>query len=253
MNDLRNSQWIQVFSPKVKPKLQIICFPHAGGGASLFRSWPEHFSSQVEVLAVRLPGRESRYKEPNLTRINTLSQILSEEIFASNRDTPLVIWGHSMGALLAFDLASTLEYNGFHIDLLAVSGRNPPHIKNGGDRHKLPDNSFLEHIAKLGGLPSEIQTNAELRSLYLPIIRSDYTMLETYRYLGKKISTSLLVCNALDDVETNETDMKRWGELSSGKCVYKAFDGGHFYTQKNVAKIAETIERVAELKTLGNL
>src|SRR5258708_5279394 len=142
--------------PGAETRLRLFCFPYAGAGASVFREWAKALPSEIEVIPVQLPGRESRIREPLLTRVGTMVEMLLGEI--TNLHTPFAFFGHSMGALVCFELARRLRDGGKPSPVhLFVSARRAPQTPDEKPPlHKLEDRDLLEELRQFNATPAEI-------------------------------------------------------------------------------------------------
>ena len=216
--------WFAFQQKRAKPHLRLFCFPYAGGGASLFRTYPTFLPAEIEVCPVQLPGRENRLHEPlfyHLSElIDTLTQVLHPYL-----DLPYAFFGHSMGALISFELAHALrrqpETPGpLH---LFVSGRRAPQIPDKDPpTHDLPEPLFLEKLRELGGTPEEVLKQADLLQIILPILRADFALCETYRYMPEP-----------QDQEISLSSLEAWKEQTLGPFKMRWFVGDHFFLHQH--------------------
>ena len=173
--------------PEVKPaaRLRLFCFTYAGGGASIYRPWTRELPPELELCAVQLPGRENRLLEPAYTEMPALVEQLGT-VLAPYLDRPFAFFGHSMGALVAFEMARTVRRRYGRSALhLFVSGHAAPRIaRRRPPVYQLPDAAFVDAIRELNGTPEEVLENADLMALVLPALRADLTVCETYRYVS---------------------------------------------------------------------
>ena len=174
-----SAAWVRPFRLTPMPRLRLACFPHAGGSASFFRSWSERLPPDIDLLALQYPGREDRFNEAPTTRLEDLADgaALALRDFA---DAPLALFGHSLGAALAYETALRLESAGAPLRHLFVSAHPAPHRQRGGALHRGDEAALLEDVRRQGGA-SELLEDADLRALFLPILRADYQAIETYR------------------------------------------------------------------------
>ncbi|MEO1592802.1 MAG: alpha/beta fold hydrolase [Cyanobacteria bacterium J06632_22] len=177
------SGWIVSPYPRSRPQLRLFCFAYAGGSAWIFRTWAEQLPEAVEVCAIELPGRGKRMLEPAFTDLTALLRALGPELLPYT-DIPFACFGHSLGALVAFELGRwlrrTVQLTPAH---LWVSAARAPHLK--ADRptlHTLPEPEFIAELKRYNGTPDAVLHNAELMALMLPTLRADFTVLETYRH-----------------------------------------------------------------------
>lgn len=241
----QNSQrWIRNLA--TPSPLRLICFPHAGGGAAAYRNW---VIPGVAVCPIVLPGHEDRLGETPLNRLTDLVREISLALLAAH-DRPFAFFGHSMGALLAFETARSLRREGRGGPVhLFVSGHEAPDLPEDDEpRHLLPDDALMAHLYDLGGTPAEVLAERELMELLLPTIRADYAVCETRVHREEPpLATPLTVlAGRLDDIAQEELDA--WWRHSEHPAGLHWFDGGHFYTQEHprevCAVIAETLAKV---------
>ncbi|HPD28810.1 MAG TPA: thioesterase domain-containing protein [Phycisphaerae bacterium] len=178
------SPWILRPRPVVSPRLRLFCFAHAGGGASLFRNWPCGLSDKVEVCAVQSPGREERLDDCPYARFDALEQTTADQI-KPWLDVPFALFGHELGALVAFELVRRLRRTGLPAPVrLIVAGCAAPHLpRSRPPIHRLSDDEFLDGLAGgLAAVPDAVRRRPDLVARILPGLRADFTMLETYTY-----------------------------------------------------------------------
>ena len=200
--------------PEIRPtaRLRLFCFTYAGGGASIYRPWTRERPPEVEFCAIQLPGRESRLLEEPFTEMAALVQELGPAL-DPYLDLPFAFFGHSMGALVAFEMAHEIRRRrGLSPIHLFVSGHAAPQIRRRrAPVHQLSDAAFVEAIRQLNGTPEQVLENAELIALVLPALRADLALCETYTYgnsapLGCPISAF----GGLADSEVRYDDLRAW-------------------------------------------
>lgn len=223
--------------------LRLWCFPHAGGGVSAFRGWPACLPASIEVWSVELPGRDTRIAVPPFTSMSPLVEAIVEAI-GPLLDRPSALFGHSLGALLAFEVARALRSRGGAPPLaLFVSGCRAPQL---GDRrrrvHRLPREAFLEAVRELSGTPDEVLSSPELVELLLPMLRADFTVSETYRYVDlEPLQVPLIACCGAEDREVSAAEMAAWHKQTTAGFRLRLFAGGHFFVRTALAPLLAAI------------
>lgn len=209
--------------------VQLFCLPHAGAGASSYRDWPELLAPDIEVIPVQFPGRESRHREPALHSAAELVAELRAPL-ASRAGRDFALFGHSMGALLSYELAHELSALGKPPRHLFVSGLGSPHLPPAGPRlHDLPDAELLAVIAKLEGTSPEVLAQPELVRLLLPLFRADLEVWETYVPHRGPLQVPVTALGGRHDPSVSLDMLSAWRSLTSAEFQLSVFDGGHFY------------------------
>lgn len=210
---------------------QLFCFAHAGGGASFFRSWGASLAPDIAVRPVLLPGRESRLDEPPFRHIADLVEPLCSAL-APYLDRPYALFGHSLGALVAYEVARRLSgSSGVGPSCLVVSGRRAPQLPA---KHEmisgLPDDEFLDEVRRLNGIPAEIRDEPELQAVIMPALRADYELAETYQPLpGGGLDCPVVAYLSTSDPEVDYADVLDWRQVTTGEFTVRVFRGDHFY------------------------
>jgi pyochelin biosynthetic protein PchC len=177
---IRCGLWLRALRPRPDARLRLVCFAHAGAGAGFFRTWPDLAPPSVEVLAVQYAGREDRIREPCAIAMDALADPIATAL-AAIADRPLALFGHSLGAAVAYEVALRLQAAGTRPVTLFASGRRAPQLHRPSTRHLDSDGTLWQSLRTLGGTTEEILEHAGLRALVLPILRSDYSVSETWR------------------------------------------------------------------------
>ncbi|WP_305787980.1 thioesterase II family protein [Symbioplanes lichenis] len=208
---------------------RLFCFPHGGGGAGAFRRWKAELAPSIEVVPVHLPGRESRFAEPLLTSVAAVVTALVGPLSARVRG-PFALFGHSMGALLAYETAAALTDRGLPPAHLFASGHHPPHLPPATPAmHGLPDAELVARLAEFGGTPPELLGDPALMELLLPRLRADFEICETYRYAARPpLPVPITVFAGRDDPSVDVGELGRWGDLTTEGAEVHILDGGHF-------------------------
>jgi surfactin synthase thioesterase subunit len=222
--------------------MRLICLPHAGGGASSFHPLAALLPRDVEMLTVQLPGRESRLSEPPFRRMAPLVDMLSDAV-APLLDRPYALFGHSMGALIAYELGRALDRQGLPLPRTTiVSGRRAPTVPNTeAPLHRLPDDRFVEAlIARYDAIPKVILDEPELMALFMPVLKADFEVFETHRHAeAPPLDGALAIYGGRADPQTKQ--MEGWAALYDGPCRTRLFDGGHFYLAEQRRALAEAL------------
>lgn len=230
MSRIKGITSLRKYNAGLFPKVRLLCFPWAGAGASVYRKLARSCPDWMEVWAVQLPGREERYAEPRLLDMSACAEHVVQDL-KSLSDLPLVLFGHSMGARLAFEVAHHLSGKmGFQPAGLVVSGSAAPQLKKNSWWHLATDQELLAHLSWLGGTPETILKDSRAMKVLLPILRADYEALETCTLQHQeRLTCPLLICTGLQDHSLSLADVKGWTACTTGPSVLHPFKGGHFY------------------------
>ncbi|MFC4517280.1 thioesterase II family protein [Streptomyces ehimensis] len=240
------SRWFPFHHSVPDAEVQLFCLPWAGQGASAYRAWQDELGPTVEVIAVQLPGRETRFDEPPLSAVDAIVEGLTGPLLA-RADRPFALFGHSMGALLAFEIAHEAVRRGSPPVQLIVSGLEAAHDRTPvqGTTHELPEPELLEHLLKLGGIPSEGHQYPELVSLFLPTLRADLAVGETYRYRARPLlPVPITALAGRDDPMVDHRRLAGWSQLTCKEAQTYVLPGEHFYLD---------VERRAVLDIVGSV
>jgi len=214
------------------PGLRLFCLPHAGSGAAGFYRWKRLLPDSVAVCPVLLPGREARLGEPSLLEIGAIVDQLHTHA-APHLDRPYAIFGHSMGALLAYEWARRIAGAGLPMPAyLFVSGRNGAQMGPGhAALHRLEPEALVRELKlRYGGEPEALLADPELRDVFLPILRGDLQAVETYAWVQEDgLRCNLRAFAGENDCSVSAEGLSRWGELTAGRFVSRRFPGDHFY------------------------
>jgi pyochelin biosynthetic protein PchC len=219
---------------------QVVCFPHSGGAASAYRPLAVELAEHVQVIAVQYPGRQDRHDEPVVTDLHELADRVAEVLRQTPAPVPRVFFGHSMGAILAYEVAQRLGGAG-PVTVIA-SGRPAPSRVRLTTSYLLDDVALADQVVRLGGTAAEVLKHTDLRSLLLPIIRADYRASETYRQRGDPPLGCALIALAGDaDPVASLDDVRAWSDHTTGSFRLQTFSGGHFFLQDHWPAIADIV------------
>ncbi|MFC8566947.1 thioesterase II family protein [Streptomyces sp. NPDC057245] len=234
--------WFRVRRRAAEPRLRLVCLPHAGGTAQLFHGWPTLLPEDIEVLAVRYPGRQDRLAEACVEDMATLADAIDGAL-RPWLDRPLALFGHSMGACVAYELALRLEDRGFVPEHLMVSAHAAPQRAGHSALHSAGDEALVAHVRSLGDLHGDAYDIPELRELLLPALRADYRLIEGYRpRRPAPVKAPITAYVGRDDVSCPLDDVLAWSGLSaSGSFDLGSFPGDHFYLAEREADVVADV------------
>ncbi|MFF4583003.1 thioesterase II family protein [Streptomyces sp. NPDC001389] len=236
--------WIRRFHPPARPSGTapvLVVLPHAGGNASFYFPLSRDLAAHAEVLTAQYPGRQERLGEPGPDTVAGLVGGV-ERALEPWRGRPLVLFGHSMGAVLAYELARRLEASGEGPRGLILSGRRSPLVPRHDDFHTRDDDALLAHVQALSGTDAGLLADPELREMILPALRSDYRAVGTYRHEpGPPLRTPVSVLCGESDPRTSEAEAMGWRELTEAAFTFRGFPGGHFYLVAQHEAVARAI------------
>lgn len=236
--------WLTVPIRRAERRLRLFCFPHAGGGASSFVPLAGLLPSSIELAAVLLPGRETRFREPAFARMEPLVRALADGL-RDELGAPFAFMGHSMGALVAFELARELRRRSWPLPTaLIVSGRRAPNLGLAeAGLHRKPDGEFVNAIhTRYGGIPAVILDEPELLALFLPTLKADFAVFETYDYRPEPpLPCALAFFGGMTDPQSAPEASDGWFDLVSGPTSRRLFAGGHFYLTEQRQALAQAI------------
>lgn len=231
--------------PVSNPRMRLVCFPYAGGAASVFHQWPQGLPNDVELIAVQYPGRATRMRETPIPQLSLLLDDI-EAALPPMFDCPIAFFGHSMGATVAYELTQRLQAANRPLPKhLFVSGRIAPQLPPAkAPIHHLPQSEFLAALAKLDGTPAEVLEHQELMDILLPIIRADFTSLETWTYQeSAPLSIPVSAFGGLNDEWVPLEGLDAWSVCTTGKFKRHVFPGGHFFLHRQQAAMLSIIVR----------
>lgn len=223
------ARWLRWYRESPDPAARLVCFPHAGGGASYFRDWPRWLAPSVALAGVCYPGREHRISEPVAGRMPVLADGIADAL-GPLLDRPLALFGHSMGAHVAYEVALRLEErHGAGAARLLVSAQRFPH--DPARMHHLgDDDGLLTAFTALGGIAPHVSESPELRGMALDLLRGDMRLLRDYRPAqGRALSASVTGFAGANDPYLRPAELASWSAATHGSCEFRTFPGGHFY------------------------
>ncbi|MBF6330373.1 thioesterase II family protein [Nocardia transvalensis] len=226
--------------------VRLLCLPHAGGTASAYHGWHTELGPDVTVVAAELPGRDGRRAEPPLTDVHRLAEDLAGRL-AGGTDQPYALFGHSFGAIVAFEIARLLARDrAGQPRRLFVSASPAPDDQDIPDEplHRLPDDQFIARLAELGAIPRRAVDDAELSAVLLPQLRADWTAAETYVFApDDPLSCPISVLGGQQDPMVGTDHLDGWRRHTTGETVVRVFPGAHFFLADNRTLIARAVRK----------
>lgn len=228
----------------------MFCLPYAGGGASIYRGWGASLPADIEVCPVQIPGRESRMREEPIRRAEPLAKAITDAL-QPYMNLPFVFFGHSMGAMLSFEMARELRRRGQPQPLhVFVSGRRAPQLPAREEPiYDLPEPEFLVKLRELNGTPEEVLQHEELMRLLIPLLRADFEVNETYAYTQEEpLDCGISAFGGLGDEDVTRDDTAAWQEQTRGRFRMRMLPGDHFFIHGSKDLVLEAVSRdLAEL------
>lgn len=217
-----------------KRRVRLYCFPYSGGNAAAFVPWQREIDPAIELCAVQLPGRGARFRESPCTSFKALIHALGDALLERQRQAPLpyAFFGHSLGALIAFELARHTHRQGLAMPAhLIVSACNAPPLKEKPVKlHELPDEQLIEKLREYNGTPHEVLAHGELMRLLLPVVRADFALGADYLYEEEvPLSVPLTSFSGQADPHAPPVAMREWQRHSVGDYRAHVFRGDHFF------------------------
>ena len=251
-NQNTDNSWIVTPQPNPQARYRLFCFPYAGAGASIFNSWQAQLPPEVELCALQLPGRENRLTESPQTRLKPLIETLTP-IIKPYLDLPFAFFGHSLGAWIAFELIRELRRQQYPLpSQFFVSGSKAPQLMDlNPPIHRLVDDKFLAKIKSFQGTPEAVLQDPRLMELFLPALRADFAVLETYFYAGEDpLNCPITVFGGKDDSQVTTEQLMAWQQQTEGEFSSQMLAGGHFFLHSARQELLKAI--AAQLEPLFN-
>jgi len=230
MPAVRRSGWCRVFQPRPAATMRLVCFPHAGGAASVFHGWVDRMPRSVELVAVQYAGRQDRRDEEPVADLETMASLVVADI-EPLFDRPVAFFGHSLGATIAFEVARKLQPRfPTPITRLVVSARKPPGECGPGGYDFRRDEDIRRYLGRVGGRATMVMENEELWQITVPALRSDLLMSDRYSYAdGAPLTCPITVVAAEDDYGCGIAEMRSWAAHTIGAVDEHVVPGDHFY------------------------
>lgn len=236
-------RWLRCVAPRPAAQARLVCFPHAGGSASFYRLWSRQLPGDIEVIAVQYPGRLDRLREPRIEDVHELAEIVSGEL-GGHLDRPLGLFGHSMGAAVAYETANRLHQRQALLRALFVSSHPAPGRPHRNQPAHLSDDQLLLELRRLGATPSDVTDNPELTELVLPSLRSDYRAVGRYRPRpGPRLTCPVIGLVGDNDPDVPADDMGDWAGVTDDAFALIQLPGDHFYLVPQLRYVLDEVRR----------
>jgi surfactin synthase thioesterase subunit len=246
----RGSTWVDAPPAGPHATLRLFCFPYAGGSATVFRGWAERFPATVDVRPMHPPGRGRRFHDALLYRVDQLADEATAAI-APLLDRPYALFGHSMGASVAFEVAQCLRER--HLPqpaCLIVAGRGAPHLDDPDPPiHGLPDRRFLEEVMRMNGTPDDVMTQPDIVKIILPVLRADFEAIEMYRPAPRPPLACRIVALGGRDEAGSVAAAASWRDYGTGGFREEIVPGDHFFLRGRADRVFEILNE--ELERIG--
>ncbi len=227
-------------------KINLYCLPYAGGSAAIYSSWKNLLMPNVVLKPIELSGRGKRFDESLYDSIDEAVDDVLSIIRDEISKTPYALFGHSMGGIMVYELAKRIQQEKLPLPLqIFISGKSAPNIpKERKVFSQMPIDEFRKEVLNLGGTPKEFFEHPELLELFLPILKNDFRLVETYRFIEKNevLETNLIILLGKDDDLTKQ-EGDGWTMLTNRECYIQYFDGGHFFLNEKTEEVVTIINK----------
>jgi medium-chain acyl-[acyl-carrier-protein] hydrolase len=239
------TRWLSFPRQNPKASARLFCFPYAGGNSLVFRTWPDCLPPHVEVCVLQLPGRGPRINEPAFTQLPALVRAAGRALLP-HMDKPFAFFGHSMGAMIGFELSRYLRDENKALPLhLFVSGRRAPQVIDPSPTtYDLPEPEFIQELHRLNGTPREVLEHEDLMRLVIPILRTDFAVCQTYDYqAGAPLDCPISVYGGVQDEGVPRAYLEGWRDQTNAAFTLKMFPGDHFFIHSDQSLILRTLSQ----------
>ncbi|AXG81921.1 thioesterase II family protein [Streptomyces paludis] len=235
--DTDADRWLRRFRPNAGARVRLVCFPHAGGSASFYHPVAMAHAAAADIIVLQYPGRQERRHE---SQVGSVAAYVSRIAPILERETllPTVYFGHSMGAVLAFETALALADTPAAPQAILASGRRAPATRRDERVHLRDDEGMLAELRQLNGTQADLLGDEEILRMAMPALRNDYRVVETYEGVpNTTVNCPITVLVGDGDPKTTVAEADRWREHTTGSFRIRAFPGGHFYLTTHQAQV----------------
>jgi len=241
------SAWLEIHDPRPGAALRLFCFPHAGGSALAYRNWGKRLPEWIEVCPIQYPGRWARFTEKPIENAGDMVTAAFEGL-QGELGTPFAFFGHSMGAIIAYEvsrrLQSTLRPSP---EALIVSAVGAPQDLIATAKREMPpsDSEIISRVRALAGTPEDLLNHPEMMELMLPILRADFSVVDSYRFVpGEKLKIPIFAFSGAQDEAAPASRLAGWGQQTEKPCQCFEFPGGHFYLSSEEDAVLGRLEAI---------
>lgn len=235
--------WLRSHCAVTNP-IRLFCFPYAGGGPAVFSGWPALLGRDYEVCSFSLPGRGARMQESYLGSLEEILQNAYENI-QPLLDVPFMFFGHSMGALIAFELTRQLHRKRNQLPrVLFISGARAPQTIWKNKTFDLPKDEFLEEVYRLNGIPEELIQEKGFVDMFLPALRADFRICQTYSFsAGDVLPVPIHIFGGVDDPDVSKEDLQGWADHTTCGSSLMMIPGDHFFITTSPQEVVDRVKR----------
>ena len=225
----QSARWIRRFAAADDAETRLVCLAHAGGAASFYVPYAHALAPKIDVLAVQYPGRQDRWSDPMIDSVPGLADAIAEAL-RPWLDRPVAVFGHSMGASVAFEVAGRLAAAGTVPTRLFVSGRRAPSRYRDGTLHEMDDEALIAEMSSIAGTDPAVLADPELLAMVLPVLRNDFHAVDTYRgTTTPPLTCPITAMIGTEDPRVTRDDVAAWRDHTTAEFEMLTFPGGHFF------------------------
>lgn len=234
--------WVHTLEPRPR---RLLCFPFAGGGTAAFRGWSDALPASIDVCPIQLPGRQSRLSEAPIDDLRAMVEAMLPPLLPALRRTPYALYGHSMGAWLAFELIRAMRRLRRPLPAhLFVAARRAPHLPGThSPLGNLPREAFIEQVqARYNAIPQALLDQPRVLDLFLPALQADFRLLDTYRYVDEPpLDVPITVFYGEHDEVVSRKGLRAWQEHTTQPLQLRPIPGGHFFVTEHADLVTAAI------------